>query len=233
MSDTGYKDPQAFAMELDSMRQEMLDHVRSGQFGRLTFGDPSIPPAQRPEVAAILKMLMYPERRVADVLAKRLSDISDLDMKERVAEQMLEEINHTQLLRRMLTQWGHDGDVPWTQPMPELVEIFDYIETLETLAEFFSTFLIGEGLFLSTYLDDMQLKDPKAFSPYLEAALADEPNHIQLASDGVTRYATTAELQAKTRKSAKHLLEMFLGGYQARVNQLHAELASRSASELS
>jgi len=208
------------------MRRATLEKVRSGQLGRLTFGDASVPAAQRPEVAAILRMLMYPERRVADVLAKRLSQITDLDMKERVAEQMLEEITHAQLLRRMLTQWGHDGDAPWTQPMRELVEIFDYIESLETLAEFFSTFLIGEGLFLSTYLDDMQLKDPKAFSPYLEAALADEPSHVRLASDGVARYATTSELQAKTRKSAEHLLEMFLGGYQARVKQLHAELAS-------
>lgn len=110
--------------------------------------------------------------------------------------------------------------------MRELVEIFDYIESLDTLSEFFSTFLIGEGLFLTTYLDDMQFKDPKAFSPYLEAALADEPSHIKLASDGVVRYATTAELQAKTRKSAKHLLDMFLGGYQARVNELNAELLS-------
>jgi hypothetical protein len=226
MSDADYIDPQAFARELDSMRKETLEQVRSGQLGRLTFGDASIPPAQRPEVAAVLKMLMYPERRVADVLAKRLSQITDLDIKERVAEQMLEEINHTQLLRKMLTQWGHDCDAPWTQPIHELVEIFDYIESLDSLAEFFSTFVIGEGLFLSTYLDDMQLKDPKAFSPYLEAALADEPGHIRLACDGVARYATTAELQTKTRESAKHLLKMFLGGYQARVNQLHNELAS-------
>jgi len=75
----------------------------------------------------------------------------------------------------------------------------------------------------------MQLQDPKAFSPYLEVALADEPSHIRLATDAVARYATTAELQAKTRRSAKHLLAMFLGGYQARVRQLETELASSLA----
>jgi hypothetical protein len=126
----------------------------------------------------------------------------------------------------MLNQWGHDGDVGWNQPLKELVHIFDYIETLETPAEFFSTFLIGEGLFLSTYLDDMQLKDPKAFSPYLEVALADEPGHIQLARDALARYATTAELQARTRVSARRLLDMFLGGYVARIRQLHEELSA-------
>jgi len=231
MSDTDYTDPREFALELDSMRKETLDKVRSGRFGRLTFGDRSVAPGDRPEVAAILRMLMYPERRVADVLANRLTRIDDFDIKERVAEQMLEEINHTQLLRRMLTQWGHDCDAGWTQPLKELVQIFDYIESLETLSEFFSTFLIGEGLFLSTYLDDMQVNDPKAFSPYLEAALADEPRHIKLAADAVIRYATTAELQARTRTSAKYLLQMFLGGYQARVAELHAEIAGLSEGE--
>jgi hypothetical protein len=217
------KEPHAFVEELEAMRAETLRAVRSGRLGRLSFGDPRLPPGQRKEVVTILKLLMYPERRVTDVLARRFGQIKDLDIRERVANQMFEEVSHTQLLRQMLTAWGHDPDEGWRQPLKELVEIFDYIESLETLAEFFSTFLIGEGLFLSTYLDDMQVSDPKAFTPYLPAALADEPGHIALARDAVARYATTAELQAKTRRSAEKLLKMFLGGYQARVAQLHAE----------
>src|SRR4029077_1779552 len=147
------------------------------------------------EVVTILKLLMYPERRVGDVLANRLSVIPHPDLKLRVANQIFEEIHHARLLRQMLAQWGHDPDEHWVQPMPELVQIFDYIETLETLSEFFSTFLIGEGLFLTTYLEDMQVNDPQAFSPYLEAAAADEASHIQLARDALVRYATTEELQ--------------------------------------
>jgi hypothetical protein len=226
MTPVDYKEPEQFVNELDSMRAETLQKVRSGQHGRLSFGDPRVPASERKEVAAILKLLMYPERRVADVLAKRIPLISDFDIKERMAAQIFEELTHTGLLRKMLSQWGHDGDAGWNQPLKELVHIFDYIETLETPAEFFSTFLIGEGLFLSTYLDDMQLKDPKAFSPYLEVALADEPGHIQLAKDALARYATTAELQARTRVSARRLLDMFLGGYVARIRQLHEELSA-------
>lgn len=222
--------PARFVEELESMRNETLQVARSGQLGRLDFGDSSLPPRDRPQVAGILKLLMYPERRVGDVLAKRVGSISDLDIKERVASQMLEEISHVRLLRKMLADWGHDPDSGWTEPIRELVWIFDYIESLETLSEFFSTFLIGEGLFLSTYLDDMYETDPKAFSPYLEAARADEPGHIKLAADAVERYAVTAELQQKTRLSARKLLDMFLGGYQARVREMRAQMMSSESS---
>ena len=219
-----FTEPRRFVEELESMRNDTLQIVRGGQLGRLEFGDPSQPPGQRPEVAGILKLLMYPERRVGDVLAHRMASIPDFDIKQRVAAQMHEEISHTRLLRKMLSQWGHDPDSGWTEPVRELVSIFDYIESLETLSEFFSTFLIGEGLFLSTYLDDMYESDPKAFSPYLEVARADEPSHVQLAADAVARYAIAPELQERTRESARRLLQMFLGGYQARVREMRTQL---------
>lgn len=222
MADTVRKEPEKFVRELETMRLRTQQSVRNENPGRLYFGDPALPPGDRPEVAMILKLLLYPEQRVPDVLATRLPAIKDADIRDRVAGQILEEITHAHLLRGMLEGWGHDPDEGWSQPVAELVHIFDYIQSLETLSEFFSTFLIGEGLFLSTYLNDMKVSDPRAFSPYLEAALADEPGHIALAREAVRRYATSAELQEKTRASASKLLRMFLGGYQARVARMEA-----------
>jgi DNA-binding phage protein len=222
------QEPDAFVRELEAMRRRTQQRVRSEHPGRLHFGDPQMPPSERPEVAMMLKLLQYPEQRVPDVLAARLPAIPDVDIRDGVAIQILEEITHAQLLRDMLKGWGHDPDEGWSHPVAELVHIFDYIESLTTLAEFFSTFLIGEGLFLSTYLEDMRAADPNAFSPYLEAALADEPGHITLARGAVRRYATTAEVQEKTRASAETLLRMFLGGYQARVARMGTVLCRPS-----
>ncbi|HEU4712569.1 MAG TPA: ferritin-like domain-containing protein [Pyrinomonadaceae bacterium] len=216
--------PEQLVSELEIIRDDTLAATRSGLYGRLTFGDKSKPPGARREVVAVLQMLLYPERRVPDVLARRFESIPDFDLKERTAHQIREEIEHAQLIQKMLEQWGMDGEKGWREPIPELVKIFDYIESLETLSEFFSTFLMGEGLFLSTYLDDMQRADPDAFSPYLAAALADEPGHIALARDALLRYASTPKIQARTRDSAQRLLAMFLGGYQARIREFNATL---------
>lgn len=219
-----------FVDELEARRDEMLQIVRNNQLGRLAFGDTSIPPQQRPQLAVLLKSVVYPERRVPDVLAKRMNSIPDFDIRARVADQIAEEINHARHAQRMLTKWGHDPEESWRNPIQELVHIFDYIESLETLPEFFSTFLIGEGLFLSTYLEDMQSNDPKAFSPYLEVALADEPAHIALAREALHRYAVTPELQEKARVSALKLLRMFLNGYCARIKLMQAEMVEAASS---
>lgn len=225
MQGTRTLSPQEFVDELETLRAETLQAVRSDLFAPLNLGDPAIPPQERPQIAALLKSFIYPERRVPDVLARRMKVIPDFDIRAGVADQISEEIHHARLAQMLLEKWGHDPEEPWRRPIQELVDIFDYIESLETLPEFFSTFLIGEGLFLSAYLEDIQASDPRAMSPYLEAALADEPAHVELAREGLRRYAVTAELQGKARVSAKKLLDMFLGGYRARVKELHAELA--------
>lgn len=219
-----------FIESLEAMQSTALKAVRTDQVGRFAFGDRERPPSERPQIASILKLLLYPERRVPDVLASRMKQIKDFDIRARMAAQIFEEIRHARVLRKMLKNWGHDPDKYWTQPVQELVKIFDYIESLDTLAEFFSTFFVGEGLFLSTYLDDMRNTDPKAFSPYLEVALADEPTHIELARDALKRYATSKELQDKARHSASRLVEMFLGGYQARMREFKVELAKNEPS---
>lgn len=225
MQGTKTLSPRDFVAELETMRDDTLRSLRSELAAPLNLGDPCAPPQRRPQLAVLLKSFVYPERRVPDVLAKRMKDVPDFDIRAGLADQIHEEIHHARLAQSMLEKWGHDPEEPWRTPLPELVRIFDYIDSLETLAEFFSTFLIGEGLFLSAYLEDINASDPHALSPYLEAALADEPAHIELAREGLRRYAVTRETQERARDSAKRLLDMFLGGYRARVRELQAEVA--------
>lgn len=220
MQSTKTLSPREFVEELETLRDETLGALRRELAAPLDLGDPAAPPQARPQLAVLLSSFLYPERRVPDVLARRLKDIPDFDIREGLADQISEEIHHARLIQTLLEGWGHDPEEPWRRPLPELVGIFDYIDSLETLPEFFSTFLIGEGLFLSAYLEEIEASDPRALSPYLEAALADEPAHVELAREALRRYAVTPESQALARASAEKLLRMFLGGYRARVRDL-------------
>lgn len=217
--------PQQFVAELESLKDAALADFSSGQFGRLSFGDPAQPPERRPEVIAMLKAMVYPERIASDILSRRIPSIPDLDIKGRVAEQVAEELEHLDILRRMLTEWGEDPDEKWHDPLPELVNVFAYVNGLETLAEFFTANFIGESLLLSANLRVMRAVAPEAFATYLDVSIPDEAKHIQLNREAIARYATTAELQQRARVVARRLLDSFVAGYQAKL-RLMAECSA-------
>jgi hypothetical protein len=211
------KHPKKFLAELESMKDEALGDFAEGKFGRLEFGDRQQRPQDRPEVIALLKAMVYPERIAADILAKRIPVVTDLDIKERLAEQTAEELEHLDILRRMLAEWGEDPDEMWHNPLPELVSVFEYVDTLSTLAEFFTANFIGESLLLSANLKVMRAVAPEAFATYLDVSIPDEAKHIQLNREAIMRYATTADLQERARLVARHLLNSFVAGYKAKL----------------
>lgn len=207
-----------FLRELEDMKDEAVRTFAKAALGRASFGDPRIPPRERPEVVALLKAMVYPERVAADIMARRIPSIPHPDIKERVAQQVAEELNHLDILRRMLAGWGHDPDEMWHRPLPELVSIFDYVNRLETLAELFSANFIGESMLLSVNFRVMHAAAPEAFAAYLETSIPDEAEHVQLNREAIVRYATTAELQARARIVAARVLEAFIAGYVAKMN---------------
>lgn len=212
------KSSREFLKELEDMKDEAIRAFPKAQFGRPLFGDTRLPPRERPEVIALLKTLVYPERIAADIMARRIPHIPDLDIKERVAQQVSDELNHLHILRRMLADWGHDPDELWYRPLPELASIFDYVDRLETLAELFSANFIGESLLLSVNFRVMRAAAPEAFAPYLDSSIPDEVEHVQLNRDAIVRYAITSELQARARIVAAHVLSAFIAGYKAKMN---------------
>jgi hypothetical protein len=217
------KPPKTFLAEIESMKDKALGDFAEGKFGRLEFGSKEMRPQDRPEVIALLKAMVYPERIAADILAKRIPLVSDLDIKERLAEQTAEELEHLAILRSMLSEWGEDPDEMWHNPLPELVKVFDYVDSLKTLAEFFTANFIGESLLLSANLKVMRAVAPEAFSAYLDVSIPDEAKHVQLNRDAIVRYATTADLQERARLVAKRLLSSFIEGYKAKL-RLMAEM---------
>ena len=225
MSDQAPKTPRQFLAEIELLKDDALNNFASGEYGRLSFGDTSKPPQERPEIIALLKAMVYPERIAGDILARRIPSIPDLDIKERVAEQAAEEFVHLQIIREMLTEWGEDPDEMWHKPLPELVEVFRYVNQLETLAEFFTANFIGESLLLSANLGVMRALAPDVFARYLDVSIPDEAKHIQINRDAIVRYATTTQLQAKARDVAQRLLKSFVAGYKAKL-RLMTELSA-------
>lgn len=222
------KHPKVFLNEVEFMKDKALGEFADGKFGRLELGDKLLRPQDRPEVIALLKAMVYPERIAADILARRIPLVSDWDIKERLAEQTAEELEHLGILRSMLTEWGQDPDEMWHNPLPELVKVFEYVDKLQTLAEFFTANFIGESLLLSANLKVMRAVAPEAFSTYLDVSIPDEAKHIQLNRDAIVRYATTADLQERARLVAKRLLSSFVEGYKAKLRFM-AQMGSMSA----
>lgn len=223
--------PQEFVAEIEALKDAALEDFRSGQFGRLSFGDPAQPPERRPEVVAMLKAMVYPERIASDILSRRIPAIPDLDIKGRVAEQVAEELEHLDILRRMLAAWGEDPDEKWHDPLPELVAVFNYVDGLETLAEFFTANFIGESLLLSANLRVMRAVAPEAFATYLDVSIPDEAKHVQLNREAIARYAITGELQARARTVARRLLDSFVAGYKAKLRLMAEFSAERRGPE--
>lgn len=212
--------PKQFVADLQAMKEKAARQIRQGKLGKFHFGDVSLPPQQRHQVTTMLKLLVYPETRVGDQVARRLVQLPDLDLKARASQQVIDEIGHAQVLREMLQRWGEDPTALEQKPLPEIEAVFDYVEQLETPVEYFTANFMCEGLFLPSHLHVMAELDPRAFQEYIDATLGDEAMHIALARDVILRYATTAELQQRCREVARKVTSLFLQGFVAKVQTL-------------
>lgn len=215
--------PKDLLEDLQGMKDATARDIRNGKYGNFSFGDVSVPPEMRQQVVTMLKMLVYPETSVADQVAARIPQLTDLDFKARASQQIIDELNHARVLRELLSSWNEDPDELFNQPLPEIEQVFKYVGSLETPLEFFTANFMCEGLFLPSHLNVMAELDPKAFAPYISATLADEAKHIALARDVITRYATTAEAQARCRQVAEEVTSLFVKGFHAKVGKMLTE----------
>jgi len=212
--------PKEFLEDLQAMKESTARDIKDGKYGHFSFGDTSIPPELRHQVVTMLKVLIYPELSVADQVARRIPQITDLDLKARASQQIIDELGHARVLRDSLSSWGENPDEMLDNPLPEIESVFEYVGSLETPVEFFTANFMCEGLFLPSHLQVMADLDPNAFRNYIDATLADEASHIALARDVILRYATTPEIQDRCRTVAKKVTELFVRGFQAKVHKM-------------
>ncbi|HET9532690.1 MAG TPA: ferritin-like domain-containing protein [Blastocatellia bacterium] len=212
--------PKELLEDLQSLKDATARDIRSGKYGSFSFGDVSVPPEMRQQVVSMLKVLVFPELSVADQVAQRIPQLTDLDFKARASQQIIDELSHARVLRELLQSWNEDPDEMYQNPLPEIEAVFKYVGSLETPVEYFTANFMCEGLFLPSHLNVMAELDPDAFAPYIQATLADEARHIALARDVITRYATTFEVQQRCRKVAEEVTALFVEGFQAKVEKL-------------
>lgn len=211
-----------FVRELQALKNAVAADIRNGKYGTFEFGDVNLPPEKRMQVVSMLKVLVYPEVRVSEEVARRIPLIPDLDLKARASQQVIDELRHARVLRTTLERWGENPDELYTLPLPEIQAVFDFVSSLETVEEFFTANFLCEGLLLPSHLQVMAESDPDAFGEYIKATLADEARHVALARDVIQRYATTESSQARCRRVAETVTQLFINGFRAKVQMLMA-----------
>lgn len=229
-SEENFQGEKKFVQELQTKRAKVARDIRNGKYGEFQFGDVAVPPERRREVVTMLKILVYPEIKVSEMVASRIPQLPDLDFKARASQQVIDELKHARVLRNMLESWGEEPDELYHNPPLEIQNVFDYVSSLETPEEFFTANFMCEGLFLPSHLQVMYDLDREAFGEYIEATMADEAKHVALARDVIMRYATTPESQERCRRVAQKVTELFIAGFKAKIQVMtHVSAGASSA----
>lgn len=202
---------------MESIRQDAIDKIDGGEFGRPPFANPDGLEAQRrPEVIFFMQLGIYPEWREVHFLSRQIQRLDDPDFVYRIGEQIYDEAKHTKVLWDQLKKWGAQPDKLWLEPIYQWSASFDFMDKLTHPAEYFAcSNFIGEGLFLPSIMRPMAKYDRETFAVYVEHIMPDEPRHIAIGRDMIIKYCTTHDMQQRVLKAARILAKQYCIGYEA------------------
>jgi hypothetical protein len=173
--------------------------------------------AEKPLTPAIvLRRLQFGvvmERKAAEVTARWVGDIPDLDLQQPMSEYVVNELKHTSILRKRIGELNGDPDALWNQQLKELKELWDYHASLGSLCELIASVQFGHEEFFprtsKSFIERVQSMDPQTASVYRDTLLADEAGHEWIAPEILRRYARDAETQKKCLEALKRGCELF------------------------
>ncbi|HEX6440439.1 MAG TPA: hypothetical protein VF182_25195 [Candidatus Binatia bacterium] len=173
--------------------------------------------AEKPLTPAIvLRRLQFGvvmERKAAEVTARWVGDIPDLDLQQPMSEYVVNELKHTSILRKRIGELNGDPDALWNQPLKELKELWDYHASLGSLCELIASVQFGHEEFFprtsKSFIERVQSIDPQTASVYRDTLLADEAGHEWIAPEILRRYATDGETQKRCLEALKIGCELF------------------------
>jgi hypothetical protein len=159
--------------------------------------------AEKPLTPAIvLRRLQFGvvmERKAAEVTARWVGDIPDLDLQQPMSEYVVNELKHTSILRKRIGELNGDPDALWNQPLKELKELWDYHASLGSLCELIASVQFGHEEFF-----------PRTSKSFIERVQSiDEAGHEWIAPEILRRYARDAETQKKCLEALKRGCELF------------------------
>jgi hypothetical protein len=197
-----------FLAELISCREAFWEKMNAE---RKSYG------AEKPlSPAIVLRRLQFGvvmERKAAEVTARWVGQIPDLDLQQPMSEYVVNELKHTSILRKRIAELKGDPDALWNQPLKELKELWDYHASLESLCELIASVQFGHEEFFprtsKSFIARVESIDPQTASVYRDTLLADEAGHEWIAPEILRRYAIDAKTQKKCLEALKRGCELF------------------------
>jgi bacterioferritin (cytochrome b1) len=166
--------------------------------------------------AVVLRRLQFGvvmERRAAEVSARWVRDIPDLELQRALSEYVANELKHASVLRKRIIDLHGDPDALWKDPLPELKELWDYHAGLGSFCELVASVQYGHEEFFprtsKSFIDRVRAIDPETAAIYRDVLLADEEAHEWLAPELLSRYATDAETQKRCLEALQKGCELF------------------------
>lgn len=166
--------------------------------------------------AIILRRLQFGvvmERKAAEVTAPWVSKIPDLDLQQPMSEYVVNELKHTSILRKRISDLNGDPDGLWNSPLVELKELWDFHAGLGSLCELIASVQFGHEEFFprtsQSFIERVGAIDPTTAAIYRDVLLAEEEGHEWIAPEILKRYATDAETQQKCLAALKTGCELF------------------------
>jgi len=166
--------------------------------------------------AVVLRRLQFGvvmERKAAEVTARWVGQIPDLDLQQPMSEYVVNELKHASILRSRITELNGEPDALWNNPLKELKELWDYHASLGSLCELIASVQFGHEEFFprtsKSFIERVQSIDPETAAIYRDTLLADEEGHEWIAPEILRRYATDRATQEKCLEALKKGCELF------------------------
>jgi len=200
--------PNEFLQQLIATREAFWEKMNAE---RKSYG------AEKPLTPAIvLRRLQFGvvmERKAAEVTAPWVSKIPDLDLQQPMSEYVVNELKHTSILRKRISDLNGDPDGLWNSPLVELKELWDFHAGLGSLCELIASVQFGHEEFFprtsKSFIERIGAVDPTTAAIYRDVLLAEEEGHEWIAPEILKRYATDAETQQKCLAALKTGCELF------------------------
>lgn len=159
------------------------------------------------------------ERRAAEVTARWISSVPDLDIQHALSEYVANELKHADILRRRITELKGEPDALWHNPLRELKELWEYHASLGSFCELLASVQYGHEEFFPrtsrSFIQRVEPLDPKTASIYRDTLLVDEQAHEWLAPEALKRYARDAETQKRSLEALQKGCELFARAIQS------------------
>jgi hypothetical protein len=200
--------PEEFLNQLVATREAFWEKMNAE---RKSYG------AEKPlSSAVVLRRLQFGvvmERKAAEVTAPWVGKIPDLDLQQPMSEYVVNELKHTSILRKRISELNGDPDGLWNRPLKELKELWDFHASLGSLCELIASVQFGHEEFFprtsKSFIERVTPIDPVTAAIYHDVLLAEEEGHEWIAPEILRRYATDWETQGKCLEALKKGCELF------------------------